>query len=182
MLVDYGIGTLGTCKEYVHSVEVTYKGKVFDYCLSVILDNESAVVCGREQWGSPKRFGHVFINMHTGSHIIQGHAERPLGQKLVNFNFAPSRLLPAVSKTISASNLRVIPSPLANHPPSVKELVPATIDFEAKEVWFGTGSLSFPEPSAFDPLHELEILHYESSVMIRGATCVLNHPTEVFRL
>ncbi|KAJ5950766.1 uncharacterized protein N7479_009179 [Penicillium vulpinum] len=182
MLVDYGMSTVGAYKEYVHSVDVNYKGKAFTYCLSLILNNESAIFCGREQYGYPKRFGQVSLNIDTGSHILRGHVERPVGQMLANFNFAPSTLLPAVSQTIPGLNLRVIPSPLANHPPSVKELVPAIMDITPKEVWLGSGSVSFPEPSVFDPMHELEILRYEPAVLIRGASCVLNMPTEIFQL
>ncbi|KAJ5382719.1 hypothetical protein N7517_000630 [Penicillium concentricum] len=182
MLVDYGMSTVGTYKEYIHNVEVTYKGKTYDYSLSLILNNESAILCGREQYGYPKRFGYVSLNMDTSSHIFQGHVERPVGQKIVNFNFAPSSLLPATDQNINALNLRVIPSPLANQLPSVKELVPTVMEIKTKEVWLGSGSVSFPEPSPFNPLHELEILRYEPAVLVRGATCVLNQATEVFQL
>ncbi|KAJ5494097.1 hypothetical protein N7463_010184 [Penicillium fimorum] len=167
MLVNYGMSTVGAYKEYGMFTLSSY-----GYCLSLILNIQSAISCGREQYGYPKRFGYVSFNMDTGSHIVRGHVERPVGQKLVNFNFAPPSLLPAVDQTITALNLRVIPSPLADQPPSVKELLPAVMEIKPKEVWLGSGSVSFPEPSAFDPLHELEILRYEPAVLIRGATCV----------
>ncbi|KAJ5489849.1 Acetoacetate decarboxylase [Penicillium expansum] len=182
MLVDYGMSTVGAYKEYVHSVEVTYKGKVFGYYLSLIMNSDSSIFCGREQYGYPKRYGHVSLIAETGSHIVRGHVERPVGQKIVNLDFAPSSLLPTASQTNPGLNLRVIPSALPNQPPSVKELVPAIMDIHPKEIYGGTGSVSFPEPSAFNPLHELEILRYEPAVMLRGATGVLNQPTEVFEL
>ncbi|EKV17845.1 Decarboxylase DEC1 [Penicillium digitatum Pd1] len=139
MLVDYGMSTVGAYTEYVHSVEVTYKGKVFGYYLSLIMNNDSSIFCGREQYGYPKRLGHVSLDTDTGSHIVRGHVERPVGQKIVNFDFAPSSLLPTTSQTNPGLNLRVIPSALPNQPPSVKELVPAIMDIKPKEIYGGTG-------------------------------------------
>ncbi|OQE40853.1 hypothetical protein PENCOP_c005G02668 [Penicillium coprophilum] len=182
MLVDYGMSTLGPYKEYIHTVDVTYKGKVSSFFLFVLLDNESGIFGGREQYGYPKRFGHPFFNMETGSNMLEGYVEKPLGQKIIKFNFTPSSILPTEDQAVKVLNLRVIPSPLEGQPPSVKELVPAVMEIKPSEIWVGSGSISFPEPSAFDFIHRLEILRYEPAVLIRRATTVLQPSTEVFPL
>ena len=183
ILADYGMSTVGSYKEYVHCVEVRYNNKSFDYTLSLILDNESAIFSGREKFGYPKKFGHVTMTTDTGSSIMQGHVERPVGQKLVQFNYTPlCRLHDVPSTSKRTLNLRVIPSPLPDQPPSVRELVPLDMRITHEEAWACSGSISFPEPSGMDPIHELDIVRYEGSVLIRHATAVLEPPVEVFQI
>ncbi len=184
LLVDYGMSTVGAYKEYVHVVEVKYNCETFDYCLSLVLNNESAIFSGREQFGYPKKFGKVSWVVDSGSSIMSGHIERPVGQKLLQFNYSPVQMLHEIPKggRKKTLNLRVIPSPIPNQPPSVKELVPIDMDITASEAWLCSGSISFPEPSEHDPMHRIEILRYESAVLIRNATSVLRPPTEVFAL
>lgn len=181
--LDYGMSGVGAYKEYCHLVEVTYQGEKFDFGLSLILNNESAIFSGREQFGYPKKFGKVTIDPDTGSSILQGAVERPIGQRIVQFNFAPTHRMPAFPQSEKRTlNLRVIPSPLEGGAPSVKELVPVYMAINSREAWLGQGCISFPEPSEFDPLHRIEILRYEQAVYVRKAECSLGHPTEIFSL
>lgn len=64
--IEYGMTLVGSYKEYVHNVEVTYKGERFNYNVILILDNESAIFAGREQYGFPKVFGKAEIEPETG--------------------------------------------------------------------------------------------------------------------
>lgn len=204
----YGMSGVGAYREYAHLVEVTYGGETFDYGLSLVLDNEAAIFSGREQFGYPKKFGKVVINNtgggggggDTGStggggwSILTGSVERPVGQRIVQFGFVPTTgqripggLVPNRETDKRTLNLRLIPSPVVGGPtqetkPSVRELVPVYMEITAPEAWLGQGSLSFPEPSEFDPLHRLEIVRYEQAVFARKAECVLRPPTEVFSL
>lgn len=183
-IVDYGMSTVGAYKEYVHLVEVTYKGEVFDYCLSLILNNESAILSGREQFGYPKRLGSVSWIVDSGSSIMHGHVQRPVGQNLLRFNYSPTQKLHDIpnGQRKRTLNLRVIPSPIPNQPPSVKELVPVDMKMTADEVWLCSASISFPEPSEHDPMHKIKILRYEPATFIRNATAELEPPAEVFPL
>lgn len=183
MLLSHGMSTFGTYQEYVHAVEVTYKGEKFDYNLSLILDNEAAIFCGREQLGYPKKFGSVSLSMQTGSRVVKGHAEYPASQKVVQFNYSPLRRLKDVDFPAKRSlNLRVIPSAIPDQPPSVKELISFVVEFACNEAWEGIGDVSFPEPSEFHPLHRVGVLRYESAILVRHGTCVIHSATEVFPL
>lgn len=61
---NYHMSTVGAYTEYVHQIEVKWKGQKYDYVVALILDNESAIYAGREQWGFPKVQGEVNLQ-HT---------------------------------------------------------------------------------------------------------------------
>ncbi|KAI5920347.1 hypothetical protein F4810DRAFT_434127 [Camillea tinctor] len=77
LFVEYGMSSVGAYSEFVHQVEVSYKGERFDYNLILILDNEAAIFAGRELYGYPKVFGNTTIEPLTGSRLVLGGAERP---------------------------------------------------------------------------------------------------------
>lgn len=85
-LLNYGAGPAGPFLEFIHTVEAKYLGKSYDFCLSLILDNEMAVLAGREPCGFPKRLGQLSLTTRS-SNRATGYVERPVGQKLVEFSF-----------------------------------------------------------------------------------------------
>ena len=183
MLLQHTMSSFGPYNEYVHSVKVKYNGDTFDYFLSLILDNDSPILCGREQFGFPKKLGNVTVNLKKRSPVVHGYVERPAGQKIVEVGFRPEQKAKGtVETTIQGLNLRVIPSVVSGHSPSVKELVPVDISMEASEVWQGSGSVCFPEPSRFDPMHEIKVLRYGTATLLRNASLVISLPTKVFQL
>lgn len=183
MILQHSMTSFGPYNEYVHSVEVKYNGDTFDYFLSLILDNDSPICCGREQFGFPKKLGNVALELKTGSALVHSYVERPAGQKIVDVAFQPKqRLQGRIERRIQGLNLRVIPSVIANQSPSVKELVPVDICMEASEVWHGAGSVYFPEPSRFDPMHEVKVVRYGLATLLRNASLTMRLPTKVFQL
>ncbi|RYN29216.1 hypothetical protein AA0112_g7350 [Alternaria arborescens] len=52
--LKYGIAPAGPFTEFIHTVEAEYQGKSYDFCLSLIVDLEAALLAGREQNGFPK--------------------------------------------------------------------------------------------------------------------------------
>jgi hypothetical protein len=125
----------------------------------------------------------VALALKTGSTVVHGYVERPAGQKVVEVGFQPEQKVKGmVETTIQGLNLRVIPSVVSGQSPSVKELVPVDISMEASEVWQGSGSVCFPEPSRFDPMHEVKVLRYGVSTLLRNASLAIRLPTKVFQL
>jgi acetoacetate decarboxylase len=175
--VTYPISTLGAYNEYYHLVEVKYKGENYNYPISMILDNEAAIFLGREMYGYPKVFGNISLDHFTGSATFLGTVEKPKGQKLVQIEFTPEKPLekPVVpaKQCIRVLGLRVIPSPVLEAKPSLKELVPSQMIMEGGETWIGKGSISFPTAMASHPMHKLEVLRYESCVHLRGASAFI---------
>ena len=183
MILEHRITSYGPYNEYVHSVKVKYNGDTFDYFLSLILDNDSPIACGREQFGFPKKLGNVAVALKTGSTVAHAYVERPAGQKIVEVGFQPEQKVKGtVESTIQGLNLRVIPSAVLGQSPSVKELVPVNINMEASEVWQGFGSVCFPEPSRFDPMHEVKVVRYRTATLLRNNSLAIRLPTKVFQL
>ncbi|KAJ0163329.1 Decarboxylase DEC1 [Colletotrichum tanaceti] len=182
-LLDYGKSPAGPFKEFIHTVEVKYLGRTYDFCLSLILDNEYGVLAGREPTGFPKRLGRLSLTPGS-SNEATGYVERPAGQKLVEFEFeAKASQTPAQRLDMAFLNLRVIPSPVAGAPASLKDLVPTNFEIKPAEVWEGLGKLGFPEQCPrVEPVNKIEILRYESSTLAYGSVCVLQPSEEVFTL
>ncbi|BCS29631.1 acetoacetate decarboxylase family protein [Aspergillus puulaauensis] len=181
MLFQHRMTSFGPYNEYVHTVKVKYQGEKYDYCLSLILDNDSPILCGREQFGFPKKLGVVSLEPKTGSTITHGTVERPPGQKIVEVGFQPQhKVKSSLEHTIKGLNLRVIPSVVPGQGPSVKELVPVDITIEGSAVWQGSGSVCFPAPSRFDPMHQVKVLRYKPATLLRNASSAIRCPTKVF--
>ncbi|OAL31232.1 hypothetical protein AYO20_08287 [Fonsecaea nubica] len=49
VLLRYGMARTGAYHEFIHQIEVKFQGKVYDYAVSLILDNEAAIYGGREE-------------------------------------------------------------------------------------------------------------------------------------
>jgi acetoacetate decarboxylase len=182
-LLDYGQGPSGSFKEFIHTVEAKYLGKSYEFCLSLIMDNERGLLNGREPTGFPKRLGRLSFTRGP-SNGATGYVERPAGQKLVEFSFeAKAKLSPTLRLDRPFLNLRVIPSAILDAPASVKELVPVTFEIRPEEVWEGVGKLTLPENSPLaEAVTKIEILRYESSTLAYGSTCTLPRVERVFEL
>lgn len=179
--VHYGMSSVGQYAEFVQSVEVSYGGETYNHPLILLLDNEAAIFAGREVFGYPKVFGRTVIEHATGTRLVRGHAERPLGREVVGFEFVPEvrgEGMPGGGKR--TLNLRVIPAAVPGQPPVVREFVPSSMQLEAKEVWLGKGCVSFPRTSAFDPWVNVEVLRYEGAFYASGVSAKLINPTETF--
>ncbi|QRD87243.1 putative decarboxylase DEC1 [Aspergillus flavus] len=182
-LLNYGAGPAGPFLEFIHTVEAKYLGKSYDFCLSLILDNEMAVLAGREPCGFPKRLGQLSLTTRS-SNRATGYVERPVGQKLVEFSFeGKAKQSPTSNLDRPFLNLRVIPSPVTGAPASLKELVPSNFEIRPVEVWEGVGKLTFPEncPQA-EAINKIEIVRYESATLGYGSACILHPSEEVFQL
>ena len=183
-LITYNMSTVGAYNECIHQVEVTYKGTKYDYFISLILDNEAAIFSGREQFGYPKTFGKVTMESRSGMAALIGKVEKPVGVPLIEFAFTPGQKLDQSPQSASKSSLnyRLIPSPVPNSPPSVKELVPVLLQVEGGEVWQGKGSVSYPSTLDHHPIHRLRVLRYETSTYIIGTSAHLPAPQKVITL
>ncbi|KAH6620579.1 putative decarboxylase DEC1 [Boeremia exigua] len=182
-LLRYGTGPSGPFNELIHTVEARYRGTTYASCLSLLLDLEAGVLAGREPFGFPKRLGAVSLTP-SAPHAATGRVERPAGHPLAEFRFqGTAQQSPPRALDKPFLNLRVIPSPVAGAPASVKELVPCAFEIRPAEVWDGVGELVFPDgcPQA-ESLNRVEVLRYEGSTLAYGARCVLRAAEEVFQL
>ncbi|KAK5444363.1 hypothetical protein LTS15_010478 [Exophiala xenobiotica] len=181
---NYSMSTVGHYKEYVHQIEVKWKGKKYNYCVTLILDNESAIFSGRETWGFPKVFGTVDMKIQTASAHIMSTIERPKGQHIVQVGFTPlskhTGPRPEGDRPESLT-LRVIPSPVDGSAPDVKQLVSTEFAITGGDLWKGKGSVSFPIASEYNPFHKLPVVKYANAFYLDNADAVL-HLKETWKL
>lgn len=171
LFLSYGMSPVGAYTEYAHQVQVTYKGEKYNFNLFFILDNDAAILAGRELLGFPKVLGKTTIQEFTGSRLVTGGTERPAGRKMVEFEFVPEQVVTnAPTPDRWMLNLRSIPSPRVGQPPSVQEFIPCGLHMECNEIWIGQGHISFPRHSISDPWVNLDVLRYESSFLAKNAT------------
>ncbi|EEU40039.1 uncharacterized protein NECHADRAFT_33615 [Fusarium vanettenii 77-13-4] len=174
LFLSYGMSPVGAYTEYAHQVEVTYKGEKFHYNLLFVLDNDAAIFAGRELLGFPKVHGKTVIEQFTGTRLVSGGTERPMGRKMVEFEFVPEQLVTSAPQPDRwMLNLRSIPSPYVGQPPSVQEFIPCGLGMKCNEIWLGKGHISFPKRSISDPWVNLDVLRYEGSFLARNATAEL---------
>ncbi|KAJ4042672.1 hypothetical protein NW763_011490 [Fusarium oxysporum] len=183
LFIHYGTSTAGEYNEYVHTVQVKYNNKTYDYSIVLVLDNDSAIFAGREIFGYPKIFGRVNFHPSAGSRVTMGNVERPAGRSLVEFEFAPKApfdMSPGEATPPKVLNLRVIPSTDPATPAS-REFVAVDMQFDFSERWSGEGSLKFNKGFASTPWANLEVVSYVGSWMGKSKA-VLDNKVERFPL
>lgn len=193
-IYKYGFSSCGPYNEFVAAVDVAYKGRRYKYSLVLILDNEAAVLDGRERWGIPKVFGQVFWSPTQGNGAgsvptvgyLTGHVERPIGSRLINFSFRPLKKVQALGpyngpKRVSL-HLRSIPHPYPDHPPVIQEFQATELELKQAEIWTGEGSIGLPDVCAFEAFHKLKPVRYVSATLLRNAVFVLKPPEAIFPL
>lgn len=188
-LIRYGMSHIGAYTEFVQKVEVTYNGTKYDYCLSIILDNEAAIYSGRERFGYPKIFGHVTFHPSMPDGVqpgfVHGKVERPRGVTIATLAFKPRQKTafgPITPTGKRSLNLRFIPSPIPGAPPSVHEFVPAKFELIDGEVWTGEGSLNYSALTDFDPCHKVPVVRYEGATFVRRGNAHIRPVAETFKL
>ncbi|RGP60877.1 acetoacetate decarboxylase [Fusarium sporotrichioides] len=189
-LIKYGFSLIGPYTEFISSVEVKWQGKTYDYYIELILDNEGAIFAGRERWGFPKVFGKVVwdsssTNPAAPPGFVTGHAERPVGSKLVQMSIKPLQKVQALGPFNQVSphlGLRCIPASNPHDPPVLREFIPGSLGITHAEVWTGEGSVGLFNVSEFDPIHRLKVVRYESAMVFRHASATLNPANERFAI
>ena len=160
MVFDYSMSTLGAYSEFVHTIQVTYERRTFDYTVILILDNESEIFAGREQWGFPKVFGHVDLKTKTGSSYISARVERPVREHVVQLGFTPlaEQESPSGVEMNPTLSLGVVPGVHQNASPAVKELVSSRMLMTGGHFWFGKGCIAYPIQNALSPSWNLPVV------------------------
>jgi acetoacetate decarboxylase len=187
MFVSYGISGVGTYNEFVQQVACKFQGEDVQYTLHIYVDNEPAMLAGREWLGWPKLLAEIPFDTRrpTKDGLISASVERPAGLPLANGLFRPLTKLEGVPMSEFGSkniNMRVIPSAVPGQPPVVREWVCTTMTPNSGEVWMGEGSLQLTGASDFAPLHRAPVVKMLDSLLIRNSDVTLTCPTETIAI
>ncbi|CBX90739.1 hypothetical protein IAQ61_002222 [Plenodomus lingam] len=184
-LVSYGCSPIGPYHEFLHSVEVEFEGRKFDYSLLIILDNEDAAYSGRELWGAPKVLGSFnFPTQPDGmSGFFHGRVCRPSSFPIVEVLFKPTVLLDIEEHAEPEHNLlflRSIPSPMPEKTPHIRQYIEVDFKMQHRQIWEGVASIHFPAQSMFDPLHLTPVEEYISAHYSRDTSATIS-PADVHK-
>jgi acetoacetate decarboxylase len=153
----YPFTTFGPYHEVILRLYAQHEGKPLTYIQQIFVDTEPPMLAGREIWGFPKKL--ATIGFKRERDMIYGTLERPSGVRLATMIVRPEQPirtnLPSSGPT---TGLRIIPSadPHAKRP-ACAELIAAHTEHTIREAWEGTGSVSFPDFSALDPVNRFPV-------------------------
>ena len=151
---------------------VAHNGEEGVYCLSMPVNNDMALILGRETFGYPKKMAHIYLE-REGNDFRGGtkrHGVRFLEMKARMegaFNdHAAQQFLTEAGETnpdIVVYNFKYFPNPERTGFDYNPRLIKETIKRRPKRIEYGEAQLNF-NPSPHDPWSEVEI------VKVYGAT------------
>ena len=162
----WGFSNVGTYTEVVQSVECTYRNETFFYPVRLYLDNDRAILAGREGFGIPKLTGVIDFDIAATQPTMSAKLERPKGILLVAGVFQADNFVGENNELVVRNwGLRVWPK--AGRTQGIVELLKYKMTFTKGTIWSGLGSVGFTGFSAIDPLHELPVIEMTSSTLLR---------------
>lgn len=152
----YPFTTFGPYHEVILRLYARHEGKPLTYIQQIFVDTEPPMLAGREVWGFPKKL--ATIGFAREKDMICGTLERPGGVRLATMIVRPEQPIGNLPSSGPTTGLRIIPSadPEARRP-ALAELIAAHTEHTIREAWEGTGSISFPEYSALDPVNRFPV-------------------------
>ncbi|WP_439358587.1 acetoacetate decarboxylase family protein [Bradyrhizobium sp. DASA03007] len=164
----WGFSSVGTYTEVVQSVECSYRNETFFYPVRLYLDNDRAILAGREGFGIPKLTGIIAFDIAASEPIVSAKLERPRGILLAAGVFQADNFVGENDELVIRNwGLRVWPK--AGRTKGIAELLKYTMTFKKGTIWSGRGSVGFTGFSAIDPLHELPVVEMTSATLLRGS-------------
>ncbi len=161
MFADFSFSTLGVYREAMLQLACTWAGRPVSYCPYLIVTGDIGMVAGREIWGAPKLLGSV--GFETAGPAVSCYVERA-GTRIAKGELRPRDPVDPAGAVPPLVFLKLIPSPLADAPPEVCELVEvdlvSTVHVGSDgrpELFTGPADLRL-EHSAVDPWATLPVL------------------------
>lgn len=152
----YPFTTFGPYHEVILRLYARHEAKPLTYIHQIFVDTEPPMLAGREIWGFPKKM--ASIGFHRERDMIFGTLERPSGVRLATMIVRPEQPITNLPSSGPTTGLRIIPSAeVGAARPACAELIAADTEHSIKEAWEGTGSVSFPDHSALDPVDRFPV-------------------------
>lgn len=152
----YPFTTFGPYHEAILRLYAQYEGKRLTYIHQIFVDTEPPMLAGREIWGFPKKMATIGFRWERDT--ICGTLERPSGVRLATMLVRPEQPITDLPSSGPTTGLRIIPSAEPGVlRPALAELVAADTEHHIREAWEGTGSVSFPDHSALDPVDRFPV-------------------------
>lgn len=135
-----------------------YEGVMHRYDAQMLVTTDVAFALGRELHGAAKKLGHVV--MERGEDRVWGHAERPLGCRVLEVSVTLDEQVEADPRIMSIApsvSLRVIGQPQGYEIDTTIDLIQTPASWQILEQWKGQGAVSFPDSNGVDNWQMLPI-------------------------
>jgi acetoacetate decarboxylase len=180
VFASYPSSNLGPYDEVVLFLDVVYNGRPLQFAAFLYVTTDAAMAAGREMGGYPKKIARIEFLPGPAQTAVM---ERPAGLRICSGTMRPEqRQIPGPNpqKTtgppppvvLDYLTIRLIPSPQANQPPTLAELLETRWTVDCSEVWTGPGSCQFTGASELDPLHWAPVVKPIVCELIKGDICV----------
>jgi acetoacetate decarboxylase len=172
--VKQGRSPIGGYNEAWVGLRAAWKGEPLTFMIFCLLDNDIAMIAGREIWGIPKKLAEVTIEWHR--EIFVGKVERPAGVPICTVTAQLGDAVPegnAIRPTAGAC-LRQIPSPEENGAPLVELIKMPVSQYHVTQgstspaTWQAEAQLQFFSNSKQDPWGVLPVLGVRGARYTRG--------------
>ena len=155
-VADFMCSGFGRYLEAHVFTQATYKRRLVNFSLYLILDNDVAICAGREIWGFPKKFGRLTLD--TTEDVVHTTVERG-GINLIEaaVHLAEMGSEEDLAGTPEWVAHRFIPNVSLSAPPDVDQLTTTTLtNIVIGDVYKGAGTLRFGDSPA-DRLTDIPI-------------------------
>jgi acetoacetate decarboxylase len=177
VFASYPASNLGPYHEVVLYLDVKFNGRPLQYAAFLYVTTDSAMAAGREMGGYPKKIGRIeflpgpaqtaVLERPTGLRLCSG-TMRPEVRITADAKLPPTAAMPPCPLLLEYLTLRLIPSPQANQPPSLVELLETHWSMDWSEIWTGPGSCQLTGASDLDPLHWAPVIQPVVCELIKG--------------
>ncbi|MGE0485622.1 MAG: acetoacetate decarboxylase family protein [Gammaproteobacteria bacterium] len=155
-IADFLCSGFGRYYEMHLFTHATYKRRLVNFSLYLVLDNDVAICGGREIWGFPKKLGRLEMDMTDD--VVRGTVERG-GIQLVDMAVRMKTMVApeSLGGTVDWVARKFIPNVSLTSPPDVDQLTLTTLtNVVVDEVHAGPATLRFGDSPA-DRLAEVPI-------------------------
>jgi acetoacetate decarboxylase len=157
MFVQYPFCALGPYEEVILGIHCHHEGNARLYIPHIVVNNEVPLAAGREIWGFPKKLATITIES-KGDGML-GQMQRPEGNLICSMGFRPEQRIAVSGESTDgySMSLRLIPSSQEGEKPTVAELIETHSTTTQRDLWTGTGWITFHCRSNLDPWHLLSV-------------------------
>jgi len=157
MFVRYPFSALGPYEEAILGIHCLLQGQPRLYIPHIVVNSDAPLAAGREVYGYPKKL--AAIRIENDGDGLWGQMERPKGHLICSAGIRLEQRHPVSGESSDgySLSLRVIPHPAEGETPSLAELVETHSTSTQKDLWSGTGWVTFHSESTLDPWHRVPV-------------------------
>jgi len=171
-----GMSPLGRYHEVIFYIQCKYKGKYYEYEPFLYVNQEAALIAGREPIGRPKLLAKIQFDplAEQDTPLVSATLARPANVPLVYCVFRPNGYVGRVEDMPEQGDPGLACVSLKNIPgrEPLVDFVACKLMLTKGDIWSGQGSIAYTGFSGVDELHKMPVVEMISSKLIINGTSV----------